>query len=83
MGKGGAGSLAWADGLRTPKGDLVGDDVLGFVNRDVLVVATVGGTEVVLPDGAETLLASGPTGTTPDGRTVVPADTTVWARLRD
>lgn len=78
----GTGSLAWADGLRTPEGDAVGDDVVAFVNRDVLVVTTVGGTEVVLPAGAAPLLASGPTGTNPDGRAVVPADTTVWALLR-
>ncbi|MBC7289903.1 MAG: glycoside hydrolase family 13 protein [Actinotalea sp.] len=79
----GTGSLAWADGLRTEAGRAVGEDVLAFVNRDVLVVATVGEADVVLPPQAVPLVTSGPTRTTADGRVVVPADTTVWALLTD
>jgi alpha-glucosidase len=77
----GAGSLSWVDGLRTPHGGAVGDDVLAFVNREVLVVATVGDAEVALPAGAVVLVTSGPVRTADDGRAVVPADTTVWALL--
>nr|WP_066589461.1 glycoside hydrolase family 13 protein [Cellulomonas timonensis] len=70
----GTGSLAWVEG--------VGDEgsAVSFVNRDVLVVANLGDEPVELPAGATVLLASGDVATE-DGRTVVPTDVTVWARL--
>ena len=42
--------MEWLHGL--------GDDVIAFVNRDVLVVANLGSEPVALPAGAEVLLAS-------------------------
>nr|WP_246056643.1 glycoside hydrolase family 13 protein [Cellulomonas cellasea] len=71
----GSGSLAWVDAP-----DLLGGEVLAFLNRDVLVLTVFGGAPVALPEGAEVLLASGDVAVE-DGRVVVPADTTVWARL--
>nr|WP_311701908.1 glycoside hydrolase family 13 protein [Cellulomonas cellasea] len=71
----GSGSLAWVDAP-----DLLGGEVLAFLNRDVLVLTVFGGAPVELPHGAEVLLASGDV-VVEDGRVVVPADTTVWARL--
>ncbi|NKY39602.1 glycoside hydrolase family 13 protein [Cellulomonas septica] len=68
----GSGGLAWAPGL--------GDDVIAFVNREVLVVANLGTEPVVLPAGTEVLLASGDTATDTDGAVLVPSDTTVWVR---
>lgn len=64
----GSGGLAWVPGL--------GDDVIAFTNRTVLVVANLGSSPVPLPPGAEVLLAS----TELDGDEV-PSDATVWARL--
>ena len=52
----GSGGMEWLHGL--------GDDVIAFVNRDVLVVANLGADAVALPGGAEVLLAS----IDPDGR---------------
>ena len=46
----GSGGMEWLHGL--------GDDVIAFVNRDVLVVANLGSDPVALPAGAEVLLAS-------------------------
>jgi alpha-glucosidase len=72
----GLGSLEWvADG---------GDDVLAFVNDGVLVLANTGDEPVALPAGAEVLLASGELagGTGAAGSIEVPADVTVWARVR-
>ncbi|WP_412868199.1 glycoside hydrolase family 13 protein [Cellulomonas sp. 179-A 4D5 NHS] len=71
----GSGSLAWVDAP-----EVLGGEVLAFLNRDVLVLTVFGGAPVALPEGAEVLLASGDV-TAEDGRVVVPADTTVWARL--
>ncbi|WP_396126229.1 glycoside hydrolase family 13 protein [Cellulomonas sp. NS3] len=71
----GSGSLAWVDAP-----DVLGGEVLAFLNRDVLVLTVFGGAPVALPEGAEVLLASGELAAE-DGRVVVPADTTVWARL--
>ncbi|GCD21155.1 alpha-glucosidase [Cellulomonas algicola] len=68
----GSGGLTWATGL--------GDDVVAFVNREVLVVANLGTEPVVLPAGTEVLLASGDTATDTDGAVLVPSDTTVWVR---
>nr|WP_225754956.1 glycoside hydrolase family 13 protein [Actinotalea sp. Marseille-Q4924] len=79
----GTGSLAWVSGLRTTAGDVVGDDVLALVNRDLLVVTTVGGAEAVLPRGWEPVVTSGPTRASDEGGVLVPPDTTVWAVLRD
>ncbi len=61
----GRGSLAWVEDL--------GDDVLAFVNNDVLVVTTFD-TPVELPDGYEIALAS-----TEVAGTTIPPTTTVWA----
>ncbi|GHG51049.1 alpha-glucosidase [Flavimobilis marinus] len=61
----GRGSLAWVEDL--------GEEVLAFVNNDVLVVTTFD-SPVELPAGYEVALAS----TEIDG-TTVPATTTVWA----
>lgn len=71
----GSGSLAWVDAP-----EVLGGEVLAFLNRDVLVLTVFGGAPVALPEGAEVLLASGDVAVE-DGRVVVPADTTVWARL--
>lgn len=71
----GSGSLAWVDAP-----ELLGGEVLAFLNRDVLVLTVFGGAPVTLPEGAEVLLASGDVAVE-DGRVVVPTDTTVWARL--
>lgn len=71
----GSGSLAWVDAP-----EVLGGEVLAFLNRDVLVLTVFGGVPVALPEGAEVLLASGDVAVE-DGRVVVPADTTVWARL--
>ncbi|MDC7121092.1 glycoside hydrolase family 13 protein [Cellulomonas fimi] len=68
----GSGGLAWAPDL--------GDDVIAFVNREVLVVANLGAEPVVLPAGTEVLIESGATATDADGAVLVPSDTTVWVR---
>jgi alpha-glucosidase len=66
----GTGSLSWLEGYS--------GDVLTFVNETafggVRVVANLGLEPVALPQGAITLLTSGPL--TPAG--LVPTDTTVW-----
>ena len=72
----GTGSLSWVQGL--PGADPA--DVVALRNGDVLVLTTVGGAAVPLPEGAEVLLASADLQS--DGAAVlVPADVTVWARL--
>jgi alpha-glucosidase len=68
----GSGGLAWADGF--------GDDVIAFTNRDVLVVANLGGTPVPLPAGAQVLHASVDVPVASDGSVALPADATVWLR---
>jgi len=77
-------ALALRRAERLGSGDLVwrelGDDVLAFTNRDVLVVANLGTTPVALPAGTSVLLASGALPQASDGAPLVPADTTVWAR---
>jgi alpha-glucosidase len=67
----GVGSLSWLEGYS--------QDVLAFVNvsaagERVLVITNFGAESVAVPEGATTLLSSGPLG---DGGTV-PTDTTVW-----
>ncbi|HEY0119952.1 MAG TPA: glycoside hydrolase family 13 protein [Cellulomonas sp.] len=62
----GTGGLAWLAGYA--------DDVLAFVDRDVLVVANLGAVPVSAPSGAHVLLASSDV---PEG-SAVPANTTVW-----
>ena len=69
----GSGGMEWVHGF--------GDDVIAFVNRDVLVVANLGTDPVTLPAGAEVLLASTDVAVGADGATLVPSDTTVWARI--
>ncbi|MDM8084153.1 glycoside hydrolase family 13 protein [Cellulomonas cellasea] len=70
----GTGSLAWVEGVGDEKA------AVSFVNRDVLVVANLGDEPVELPAGATVLISSADV-VTEDGRTVVPTDATVWARL--
>lgn len=67
----GSGGMEWVHGL--------GEDVIAFVNRGVLVVANLGSTPVALPAGAEVLLASVDLTLDTDGSVQVPADATVWA----
>jgi alpha-glucosidase len=67
----GHGSLAWLQPTR--------DQVVAFVNRDVLVLANLGPEPVPLPDGAELLLASAPL----DQDDRVPTDVTAWARVTE
>jgi alpha-glucosidase len=76
----GSGSLAWVDGLSGQ----AQEDVLAFVNRDVLVVANLGAATVHLPGDLEVLLASGdlPYGYAGEHGVAVPTDTTVWVRKR-
>jgi len=67
----GVGSMSWLQGYP--------DDVLAFVNapdagEQVLIITNFGPEPVAVPNGATTLLSSGPL--TPQG--LVPADTTVW-----
>ena len=71
----GSGGMEWLHGL--------GDDVIAFVNRDVLVVANLGTEPVAVPAGAEPLLASVDTVWDTDGTVLVPSDATVWARFTD
>ncbi|KQS96920.1 glycoside hydrolase family 13 protein [Cellulomonas sp. Leaf395] len=71
----GSGGLEWLRGL--------GDDVIAFVNRDVLVVANLGTGPVPLPAGAEILLASIDPAFADDGSVLVPSDATIWARYTD
>ena len=73
----GGGSLAWVDGLPST----AQDSVIAFVNRDVLVLTTVGGDAVRLPADLTVLHSSAGLETSEDG-IVVPPDTTVWARVR-
>ena len=56
--------MEWLHGL--------GDDVIAFVNRDVLVVANLGSEPVALPAGAEVLLASIDPSVDADGSVLVP-----------
>jgi alpha-glucosidase len=64
----GTGGLAWITGL--------GEDVIAFENREVVVVANLGSDPVPLPDGL-VVIASSAELTDP---TTVPGDTTLWAR---
>ncbi|AEE46443.1 glycoside hydrolase family 13 protein [Cellulomonas fimi] len=68
----GSGGLAWVPDA--------GEDVIAFTNRDVLVVANLGGSPVPLPAGAQVLVASVEPVTAADGTLAVPADATVWVR---
>ncbi|GAA1738523.1 glycoside hydrolase family 13 protein [Isoptericola hypogeus] len=72
----GHGGLAWLDAWASSP------DVVAYRNRGVAVIANLGTEPVVLPAGAEVLLASGPVlsdrSAVPQAR--VPADTTVWLR---
>ena len=70
----GLGSLEWVEGA-------FGRDVLTFVNDGVLVLANTGTTPVALPQGAKVLLGSGELAGSAD-QVLVPADVTVWARVR-
>ncbi|MFI2752440.1 alpha-amylase family glycosyl hydrolase [Cellulomonas sp. P22] len=70
----GTGSLGWVDGIGSSEA------VVAFTNREVLVLTNLGTEPVVLPEGAQVLIASAEL-PTQDGRTSVPTDATVWARL--
>ena len=72
----GHGGLAWVDAWADSP------DVVAYRNRGVVVVANLGTEPVVLPTGAEVLVASGPvvTDRSADPQARVPADTTVWLR---
>ena len=72
----GTGSLAWVD-------EPLGFDprwVLAFADSGVLVLTNFRTGAVALPAGATVLLASGALDTE-GARTLIPADTTVWAHL--
>ena len=73
----GEGSLSWLEGYS--------EEVLAFVNTSaagdrVLVLTNFGVEPVAVPEGAQTLLSSGPLGDGGDGGNggMVPTDTTVW-----
>ena len=66
----GAGSLSVVEGA-------YGDEVVAFVNGDLLVLANLGEQPVELPEGARVVVASEALDV--DGR--VPTDVTVWATL--
>ena len=68
----GTGSLTWLTGW--------GEDIVALANRDVTVLANVGPTDLELPAGTVVLVSSGEPREV-DGVVIVPADTTVWARL--
>jgi alpha-glucosidase len=72
----GHGALAWLEAFAAS------DDVIALRNQDVVVLANLGTEPVLLPRGAQVLLASGPvlTDRSADPQTRVPADTTVWLR---
>lgn len=72
----GSGSLAWLDEYADST------DVVAFRNRDVVVLTNLGAEPVLLPRGADVLIASGPcpTDRSADPQVRVPADTTVWFR---
>jgi len=76
----GSGSLAWVDGLSagTP------EEVVAFVNRDVLVVTNLGAQTVQLSGDLEVLLSSAdlPYGRAGEHGVAVPTDVTVWVRTR-
>ncbi|MBO1750681.1 glycoside hydrolase family 13 protein [Actinotalea sp. BY-33] len=74
----GTGSLAWVDGLPAD----AESTVLAFVNREVLVVTNFGPGALRLPADLELLHASQDLPLAEDDAVLVPADTTVWARLR-
>ncbi|MCL3860616.1 glycoside hydrolase family 13 protein [Actinotalea sp. K2] len=73
----GTGSLAWVDGLPSS----AESSVLAFVNRDVLVVTNFGPDLLRLPADLQLLHASQDLPLADDDAVLVPADTTVWARL--
>ncbi|MDO8120241.1 glycoside hydrolase family 13 protein [Isoptericola sp. b490] len=66
----GSGSLAWVE-------DLCGATSMAYLNRDLLVVANLGGEPVQVPDGYRVILRSDTADAS--GGSEVPADTTVWA----
>ena len=77
----GSGSLAWVDGLSggTP------EELVAFVNRDVLVVTNLGAQTVQLSGDLEVLLSSAdlPYGQAGEHCVAVPTDVTVWVRTRN
>ena len=67
----GVGSLSWLGGYP--------EEVLAFVNASaagerILVITNFGAEPLAVPEGAQTLISSGPLG---DGG-MIPTDTTVW-----
>nr|WP_232229565.1 glycoside hydrolase family 13 protein [Cellulomonas bogoriensis] len=73
----GSGSLAWVDGLP----DTARGSVLAFVNREILVVTNLGPETLRLPADLQLVHASQDLAVAEDDAVLVPADTTVWARL--
>lgn len=76
----GSGSLAWVDGL---SGE-TSEQVVAFVNRDVLVVTNLGEGTLHLDGDLEVLLSSEdlPYGHAGEQGVAVPTDVTVWVRQR-
>lgn len=76
----GSGSLAWVEGLSGG----APEDLVAFVNRDVLVVTNFGEATVHLAGDLEVLLASAdlPYGRAGADGVSVPQDVTVWLRTR-
>lgn len=69
----GTGSLAWVEGF--PGGP---EEILGFVNRELVVVANTSDHSFVIPPEYSALLASQPLTSSGDGHLELPPDTTVW-----
>lgn len=68
----GSGSLSWYDGLN--------DDVVAFVNRDVLVLLNLGTDDVPLPELAVILDSVDVTGSTSGASHTLVPDQCVWLR---
>lgn len=67
----GAGELRWVPEFARSS------TIIAFSNRDVTVVANLGGRPVTLPEG-RVLLESAPTYIGANGKLMLPADATVW-----
>ncbi|MBL0888446.1 glycoside hydrolase family 13 protein [Myceligenerans indicum] len=69
----GQGGLTWVAGYADAA------DVVALRVADVIVLSNLGAAPVVLPEGAEVLIASGPLTESAEG-IALPTDTTVWIR---
>lgn len=70
----GSGSFSWYDGF--------GDDVVAFVNRDVLVILNLGPKEVALPPFDVILDSVGVTKSAPGTSHILVPEQCVWLRYR-